>query len=151
MKRINLFLLLALPFLLSSCATRPIGTWYVESFEIVNTGLSQNSTKVRDIGTFTFRRNGRGEKNISYSLMGMPAKVDNMAFTWTANRRFVTMEGGGSEFSRSWIRIRNRWRYQKWKTTDGGNQVKVLELSKRKPKSDSNNNVSGGSRGTLNR
>jgi hypothetical protein len=139
--------LLIISFLLSSCSHRLVGVWTVESYETVTN--NNNSVKVSNIGTMSFRRNGNGEKNISYNVMGLPAKIDNLPFTWTANRRFVTLEGRGSDFAKSWIIMNNRMRYQIWKTTDGGNVVTVLTLRKgTKPVNSENNNNTNNRRWT---
>jgi len=59
-------------------------------------------------------------------------REDNLPFRWVASDMFVTLDGDKeqSDFIKTWIIVENRRRYQKWRSTDGQNQVQTLELSK---------------------
>ncbi len=76
-----------------------------------------------------FRRNGRGEKNIQYSILGI-SKFDNLPFNWEQHGNAVTISGNNTDFAKTWIIVRDKRRYQEWKSTDGGNTIQVIELSR---------------------
>jgi hypothetical protein len=121
-------ILMAVP-LLTSCSHRLVGTWNVESYETSTQGVQ--SIKLNNIGTMTFRGNGRGESNLTYEVFQIQ-REDKLPFRWVASDMFVTLDGDKeqSEFNKTWIIVENRRRYQKWRSTDGQNQVQTLELSK---------------------
>ncbi len=77
----------------------------------------------------TFKRNGTGTKNISYNVFDVNRR-DILPFSWVADRTFIYIESRDSDFSKTWIQITNRSKFQKWKSTDGGNEVQILELRK---------------------
>lgn len=118
--------LLVLTF--SSCSHRMVGTWNVQRYE--TTAPGQQGTVLYNLGTMEFKRNGRGEKNLSYSVLGMDRR-DQVPFKWTADEdKYISIESGGSEFSKIWIIMENKRKSQKWKTTDGSSSVQILELRK---------------------
>jgi hypothetical protein len=55
---------------------------------------------------------------------------DNMPFKWTATDQYVTIESSNSDFDKTWIIFKNKAKFQQWKSTDGKNQIQVLELVK---------------------
>ncbi|HQU59492.1 MAG: hypothetical protein KDD02_13710 [Phaeodactylibacter sp.] len=112
---------------LSSCSPRLVGSWAIQRYE--TTTPDQQGTSVNDIGILVFHRDGTGEKNIAYSLFG--AKTDDrLPFNWTATDQYVTIQSEGSSFSKTWIFIEDKAKFQKWESTDGSNQVQTLELKK---------------------
>ena len=70
-----------------------------------------------------------GENNISYTVFGT-AKEDKSTFKWSQQDNYVTVESEESEFAKTWIVIKNERNFQRWQSTDGNNQVQVLELKK---------------------
>jgi len=123
---------LAFAFLLvlafSSCSHKMVGVWDVQRYE--TTAPGQQGTVLYNLGTMEFKRNGRGEKNLSYSVLGMDKK-DQVPFQWTADEdKYISIESEGSEFSKIWIIMENKRKSQKWKTTDGNSAVQILELKK---------------------
>ncbi|MBS1949283.1 MAG: hypothetical protein JST47_16105 [Bacteroidetes bacterium] len=114
--------------LLASCSPRMAGTWRVERFETTQPG--QTGVALRNIGTIQFYKNGSGIKNISYAALGVTHNDQN-AFKWTwSDGKYVTIEGNNSDFSKTWIIMTNKKKYQKWKSTDGTNNIQILELKK---------------------
>lgn len=124
----RLFPILILLFLFTSCSPRLIGTWNVEKYQRATPG--EEGMSVSNIGTITFERNGKGTKNLDYSLLGV-SKKDATPFEWSATEEFITIEGDNSELSKTWIFIENKNDYQKWQSTDGSNNIQTLELSKK--------------------
>lgn len=114
-------------FLTASCSHRLVGTWNVQKYEQKTPGVE--GMLVNNIGTITFDKNGTGEKNLNYSLLGISAK-DVTPFEWSATEQFVTIEGENSEIAKTWIYIENKGKFQKWQSTDGANNVQTLELNK---------------------
>ncbi|MFS4415814.1 hypothetical protein [Maribacter sp. 2307ULW6-5] len=104
-----------------------MGTWNVQKYDRTTAG--EQGMTVMDIGTITFNRNGTGEKNLNYSLLGVTEK-DSSPFTWTATEQQVTIDGENSDLSKTWIKMEDKNRYQKWKSTDGARTVQTLELAK---------------------
>lgn len=114
--------------LLTSCSPRIVGTWNVLRFETSQAG--QNGIALRNIGTIQFNKNGTGEKQINYSALGVNYD-DKNPFKWTWNEgKYVSIVGKDSEFSKTWIIMTNKKKYQKWKSTDGTNKIQVIELNK---------------------
>lgn len=119
--------LLIMAAALSSCTPRLVGSWAIERYE--TTTPDQQQASMNDIGILTFYENGTGEKDISYSLFGEITN-DHLPFNWTTTDKYVTIQSEGSSFSKTWIIIEDQGKFQKWKSTDGGNQVQTLELKK---------------------
>ena len=115
--------------LLTSCSHRLVGTWDVTSYETSTQGVQ--AVKLNNIGTMSFRSNGRGEKNLNYEIFQI-RREDQLPFRWVASDQFVTIDGDKeqSDFIKTWIIVENRRRFQKWRSTDGQNQVQTLELTK---------------------
>ncbi len=113
--------------LLTSCSNRLVGTWTIQKYESVKSG--QTSVSLTNIGTMKFLRNGEGEKNINYTIFG-EVKEDNSLFKWKLSDKFINIDSQGSEFSKTWIIIKNNKKFQQWQTTDGSDQVVTLELKK---------------------
>lgn len=111
----------------SSCSNRLVGTWTVEKYETTTPG--EEGISLSNIGTITFKRNGTGTKNISYAIFDVNRR-DMLPFSWVVDRTFIYLESRDSDFSKTWIQIKNGNKFQKWKSTDGGNKVQILELRK---------------------
>lgn len=123
-----LFLFIPMALLFTSCSPNIVGTWNVEKFETSVEG--QTGTSLSNIGTFTFKRNGSGEKSLNYFVLGLQ-RDDNVPFKWTwDSKSYITIESQGSEFSKTWILIENKKKSQVWKSTDGSNTVHELVLKK---------------------
>jgi hypothetical protein len=125
--RLDFILLLSIITFFSSCSPRIVGVWNVENFETVSQGNESMSAK--NIGTITFHKDGTGIKNLSLTILGIN-KVDNTPFNWTLNDNLLTINGQESDFVKTWIIIENQRKYQKIKSTDGADQVQIVELRK---------------------
>lgn len=111
----------------SSCSHRLVGTWALDKYSRVNPG--EQAVTLNHIGTMTFNPNGNGQKEVKYTMLGSTHK-DNASFTWTATDKYVTLESPNSDFSKIWIIITNKRKFQKWQSTDGANNIQTIELSK---------------------
>lgn len=112
----------------ASCTPRLAGSWAVQRYE--NSRPGQKGVSLNNIGTIRFYKNGKGEKNVNYTVLGINHKDQN-PFRWTStDGKYVTIDGRNSEFSKTWIIISNKKKYQKWKSTDGDKGIQVLELKK---------------------
>lgn len=112
---------------LTSCSEKIVGTWNVQKFETVKPG-SQNIS-LNNIGTITFNKNNTGEKSLFYNILGVETK-DDVPFVWTLNEPYITIESENSSLSKTWILIEYKNKTQKWKSTDGSNEIQTLELTK---------------------
>ncbi|PKP17077.1 MAG: hypothetical protein CVU07_04920 [Bacteroidetes bacterium HGW-Bacteroidetes-23] len=112
---------------LTSCSEKIVGTWNVQKYETVKPG-SQNIS-LNNIGTITFNKNNTGEKSLYYNVLGVETK-DDVPFVWTLNEPYITIESKNSSLSKTWIMIENNRKSQKWKSTDGSNEIQTLELTK---------------------
>jgi hypothetical protein len=120
--------MLGLGLFLASCSPKLTGTWTVQRYESAAPG--QNGIAVSNIGTMTFKRNGSGEKMLNFQALGV-RKDDRLPFTWKKHApQYITIDGKGSDFSKTWIILENKRKFQKWTSTDGSNTVQVLELVK---------------------
>lgn len=113
----------------SSCSQKLTGTWTIANYES-KSGTGQNIA-VANIGDITFKKNNTGVKKITYSLFENKVE-DNSEFKWqkAENGETITITGEGSQLNKTWLIIKDDKKYQKWKSTDGGNTVQVLELKK---------------------
>lgn len=128
MKNNNLIIPVLLLFvILSSCSPRILGVWTVDNFETVTQGVEGVSAK--NIGTITFFKDGTGTKDLSFTIFGV-SKEDKTPFTWTLNDNLLTINGQESEFAKTWIVVDNQKKVQKMKSTDGADQVQILDLKK---------------------
>jgi hypothetical protein len=112
---------------LTTCSHRLAGTWKVKKYETSIAG--QQIVALMDVGSMTFYDDGTGEKDIEYTILGI-IKKDTMSFHWVATEKQVTIQSENSEFGKTWIIIDNGRNFQKWKSTDGIDQVQILELAK---------------------
>lgn len=128
MKRLitSLSLIAILAFSMTACSPKVVGTWTIDKFE--NAVPSEQGYSLNNIGTITFNKNGTGEKNINYSVLGTN-HTDMFPFKWNAADAAITIIGDSTEFSKTWIIISNKKNYQQWKSTSG-NKIQILELKK---------------------
>lgn len=116
------FILLA-----ASCSPRLVGTWSVQKYETVRPG--NKGVSLQNVGTISFDKDGTGQKMMNYSVLGIE-KDESTPFKWSATETYITIEGTDDELSKTWIYLENKNKSQKWKSTDGKNQVQTLELVK---------------------
>ena len=127
----NLLKLLTLSIILSisisSCADRIVGKWNIASYKKGKPG-NENVT-ASNIGSMRFKKNKSGEKEINVGILQNNVS-DNRPFKWDSTESYLTISGDNSEFSKTWIRVENKRKYQLLKSTDGANNVQELELRK---------------------
>jgi hypothetical protein len=111
----------------TACSPRPVGNWNVLRFEVIKQG--ESGLIINNVGSIEFKRNGRGEKNIQYSILGI-TKFDNLPFEWVRHGNSVTISGNNTDFAKSWIIARDKRRFQQWKSTDGANTIQIIELAR---------------------
>jgi len=117
----------ALLFVFSSCSHRLVGTWSVKKYENVSPG--EKGISVQNVGSISFDKDGTGQKEMNYTVLGVE-KNDSTPFEWEATENYITINSEDSEISKTWIYLENKRKSQKWKSTDGKNQVQTLELVK---------------------
>lgn len=120
-------LFLVATFFLTSCSEKIVGTWNVEKFETIKPG--EQNISLTNIGTITFNKDNTGEKNLYYDVLGIETK-DDLPFKWNLNEPYITIESENSSLSKTWILIEYNRNSQKWKSTDGSNEIQTLELTK---------------------
>ena len=113
--------------LFTSCSPKIMGTWTVKKYQRVTPG--EQSTTLSNIGTMTFDKDNTGSKQLDYTVLGIE-QSDSAPFKWSATEKYITIEGDDSEISKTWIYLENKNKFQKWKSTDGENNVQTLELIK---------------------
>lgn len=120
---------LVLVITLASCVgDRLVGTWEVVAFEMQQPG--QQGVRVQNIGTITFNSDQTGEKEIQYAVLNQNF-TDTLSFTWSKSEGYITLQGEGSEFAKTWIVVDDERTTQRWRSTDGNNMVQMLELKKK--------------------
>ena len=127
MRIIHRILFMALSLMFASCTPVIVGSWNVERYE--TNGFSSQSSVLNNIGTMSFNRNGYGQKQINYNIVGT-AKKDTTDFTWKADKQYIELYSAGSAFSKIWILEKNKNKKQIWKSTDGAGQIQTLTLVK---------------------
>jgi hypothetical protein len=121
------FILIAMMLFSCTQKLKLAGTWNISRYEITET--NNRSVSVNNIGTITFRKNGEGKNNISYTVEGKN-KTDHSEFGWYATGPYIGIENPHSEFSQTWVVVMNKKKEQKWKSTDAANRTLILELKK---------------------
>ncbi len=119
------FILLTSFFVSCTPKLNVAGTWRITNYEATPPG--QKARSFHDIGTISFKKNGEGEKNISYAPEGK-AMTDQSPFGWYRTGNWVGIESHGSDFSRTWIITDRKKHWQKWRSTDAKTGVQVMEL-----------------------
>jgi len=112
----------------TSCSHKLVGTWTVHKYERMTPG--EQGTILSNIGTMTFNKDETGQKDLDYTVLGIQ-QSDSAPFTWSSTEKYVTIEGDDSEIAKTWIYLENKNKSQKWKSTDGENNVQTLELVKK--------------------
>lgn len=123
----NFTLALVAILFLTSCSEKIVGTWNVQKFETIKPG--EQNISLNNIGTITFNKNNTGEKSLYYNVLGVETK-DDVPFKWSLNEPYITIESENSSIAKTWILIENNRKSQKWKSTDGSNEIQTLELTK---------------------
>ncbi|WP_396153416.1 hypothetical protein [Flavobacterium sp.] len=123
----NFTLALVAILFLTSCSEKIVGTWNVQKFETIKPG--EQNISLNNIGTITFNKNNTGEKSLYYNVLGVETK-DDVPFKWNLNEPYITIESENSSIAKKWILIENNRKSQKWKSTDGSNEIQTLELTK---------------------
>ena len=123
----NFTLALVVILFLTSCSEKIVGTWNVQNFETIKPG--EQNISLNNIGTITFNKNNTGEKSLYYNVLGVETK-DDVPFKWSLNEPYITIESENSSIAKTWILIENNRKSQKWKSTDGSNEIQTLELTK---------------------
>lgn len=125
-----------LPFLLiflvlTACSKRLVHTWNIDKFEIIK-GNGQK-TGSDNIGTITFNKDGKGNKDISYTIFESDYS-DKTPFKWEKHEDYIllktTKSEDSSKLAKAWIVIKDKSKTQVWKSTDGENRVQTLKLSR---------------------
>ncbi len=117
----------ALLFAFSSCSHRLVGTWTVQKYENLSPG--EKGVSVQNVGSISFDKDGTGQKEMNYTVLGVE-KDDSTPFEWSTTENYITIKSEDSDISKTWIYLENKNKSQKWKSTDGKNQVQTLELVK---------------------
>ncbi|MBX2890291.1 MAG: hypothetical protein KF734_05150 [Saprospiraceae bacterium] len=139
MKKITPVLLLAFAMLAIGCASptkqfskRLRGTWQVANYDVERPNTRSASASVTDFGSITFNKNGTGSLENPSIFDNLTSGSRNSAgrydFRWSNTENIVVLKEEGSIISKSWIVITNKKSQQVWKSTDGTNQVKTIEL-----------------------
>ncbi len=111
----------------TACSNKIVGTWTIQKYE--NAAPDEQGYSLSNIGTITFNKNGNGEKNIRYSVLGT-THTDMYPFQWKSAEESITISGDSTELSKTWIIVSNKRNFQQWKSTNGNNKVQVMELRK---------------------
>lgn len=130
MKKTKLLLVVVLvTTMFMSCAPAIVGNWKIEKYQ--NAVAGQQVFLFSDVGTISFKGDGTGEKEVTFKVFDL-TKTDNTPFTWSITDNFLTIVSEGSELSKTWIQVKNQKSYQYLTSTDGAEQVQILELKKGK-------------------
>lgn len=106
-----------------------VENWNVDRYETQTAG--EQGVTLSNIGTMDFKKDGTGDKVLNYSLFGSKVN-DTSSFVWTwGDDKFIAIESSQSDLSKSWIIMENKSKFQKWKSTDGGTGIQILELTKK--------------------
>lgn len=125
---IAIFTVLCAALLFTACSHRIVGTWTVQRYETTTPG--EQSVALTNVGTMQFRKNGTGTKNLHYAILGLQ-RSDLLPFRWSwDNGKYISIESAGSDFAKTWIITSNKRKFQQWKSTDGSNNIQILELKK---------------------
>jgi hypothetical protein len=124
-----IFSTVLITLILSSCSPKLVGTWTVAKYETTTPG--KQATTLSNIGTMRFDKNGHGQKDLEYRLFDQ-TRVDKEPFQWESMDNYVVIQSESSQFAKTWILITDKKKEQKWKSTDGANEVHILELIKTK-------------------
>ncbi len=131
-KTVTLFCIVILSVLSTTAfSQRLVGNWNIVAFQTIKVG--EPGFTLSDIGVISFFKDGSGESNVDYSMMGVQ-KNEQIAFVWNIAQGLISIQGQESDFTRTWIMIEDKRNSQKWQSTDGRFTVYTLELKKQKKK-----------------
>lgn len=123
------FTLLLLVFFLSSCSDSMVHTWNIDKLEIKREN-GKNST-YNNIGTITFNKNGTGNNNFNIIESD---EVDTASFKWEESENHILLKALKKEESsrlfKAWIITTRDRKKQIWKSTNGKNDIQILEISR---------------------
>ncbi|MDR6300761.1 hypothetical protein [Mesonia maritima] len=124
-------LILGLIISMTSCSPRIVNTWNIDKYKVTNDkGKSMTS---ENIGTITFKKNGKGEKKLNYNLFQNDYS-DTSPFEWNMYNDYIVLKTSNkdkdSNLNKTWIIVEDSSKKQVWKSTDGENMVQILELSR---------------------
>ena len=124
-------LLLVAIISLASCSPSIVNTWNIDKYEVVN-DKGQNTTS-QNIGSITFKKNGKGTKDINYNVFQNDYS-DKSEFKYELHEDYIviksTKKSDKSALNKTWIIVSDKSKSQVWKSTDGNESVQVLELSR---------------------
>lgn len=123
------FTLLLLFLFLVSCSNSLVHTWNIDKLEIIREN-GKNST-YNNIGTITFNKNGTGNNN--FSIIENDYE-DKSAFKWEESSDYILLKKTdhekNSRLFKAWIITESSSKKQVWKSTNGENDIEILELSR---------------------
>lgn len=126
--KFTLFLILLVSISLSSCGPRISGTWNIQNYQ--SNAQGGDGVSLSNIGTLSFNKNGSGEKKINYNFLGSTTEEET-SFKWKSEDNLITIDDGQeSQFNKTWIILEDKKNYQRWRSTDGRNQVQTLVLTR---------------------
>jgi hypothetical protein len=111
------------------------GTWQVANYGVERPDTRSLSTNTSNFGTITFNKNGTGtidNASIFDNLTSAYRDGNNNRynFRWSNTDNIVVIKEEGSSLSKSWIVVTNKKKEQVWKSTDGTNEVKTIQLTR---------------------
>ncbi|MBW2960596.1 hypothetical protein [Mesonia aestuariivivens] len=125
------FLVLVAIIFLASCSPNIVNTWNIDKYEVIN-NKGQNTIS-KNIGSITFKKKGKGTKDINYNVVQNDFK-DQSDFNYEFNEDYIIIKNANekdeSAFNKTWIIVNDKYKKQVWKSTDGSESVQVLELSR---------------------
>lgn len=123
------FTLLLLVFFLFSCSDSMVHTWNIDKLEIKREN-GKNST-YNNIGTITLNKNGTGNNNFNIIESD---EVDTASFKWEESENNILLKALKKEESsrlfKAWIITTRDRKKQIWKSTNGKNDIQILEISR---------------------
>lgn len=116
-------------FLLTGCTNSLVHTWNIDKFETVREN-GENST-YNNIGTITLNKNKTGNNNLSIKEVDY---IDKAGFKWEEKNGYIILKGvdnqASSRLFKAWIVTTHKSKKQVWKSTNGKNDIQILELSR---------------------
>lgn len=128
-KLINLFGLLSICFL-ASCSDNMINTWNIDKYEVIRE--DGKNVSYSNIGTITFEKDGHGHNNYKIEESNIS---DESSFRWKETEDAILIKplkrSSNSIFAKGWIKVEEKSKSQVWKSTDGGYEIQVVNLSRK--------------------
>lgn len=122
-------LLLLSVLLLTSCSNSLVHTWNIDRLETLREN-GENST-YNNIGTITLNKNKTGNNNFSIIELD---ETDKNSFKWEEKGGYIILKSAKSEAEsrlfKAWIMTQNSAKKQVWKSTNGKNDIQIIELSR---------------------